>query len=125
MTGGLEALLLGEHAARIHSDGAHRLWHPPEEFQRIALVAHGGSIGVSVSHLLGLEPVPWAHERMSLGWAGIVRIHTQPIAQAASSSSSSRSTCFGRSGMPSPLRAANPWAPRPQHTATPFHPPTL
>jgi probable phosphoglycerate mutase len=35
------------------------------------------------SGVLGLEPVPWAHERMSLGWAGIVRLRTRPIASGA------------------------------------------
>jgi probable phosphoglycerate mutase len=83
VTGGIEALLLGPHEARVHEDGAHRLWHAPETFQRIVLVAHGGSIAIAVSHLLGLEPVPWAHERMGVGWAGIVRLQTQPIASGA------------------------------------------
>jgi probable phosphoglycerate mutase len=83
VTSGVEALLLGSHRARLHLDGAHRLWRAPEGFQRIVLVAHGGSIAVAACHLLGLEPVPWAHERMSLGWAGIVRLRTRPIASGA------------------------------------------
>jgi broad specificity phosphatase PhoE len=83
VTAGIEALLVDSFGARLHLDGAHRLWHPPEQFQRIVVVAHGGSIAVAVSHLLGLEPVPWAHERMRLGWAGLVRLRTLPIASGA------------------------------------------
>jgi probable phosphoglycerate mutase len=83
VTGGIEALLLGSYGARLHLDGAHRLWQLPEEPRRIVVVAHGGSIAVAVSHLLGLEPVPWSHERMRLGWAGLVRLRSLPIASAA------------------------------------------
>lgn len=83
VTGGIEGLLLGDHRARVHEDGAHRLWHPPDGEQRLAIVAHVGSIAVAVAHLLGLDPVPWAHERMPLGWAGIARLHTRPIASGA------------------------------------------
>ena len=83
VTGGIEALLLGSCEARLHLDGAHRLWQLPGQFRRLVLVAHGGSIAVAASHLLGLEPVPWSHERLRLGWAGIVRLRTLPIASAA------------------------------------------
>jgi len=83
VTGGIEALLLGSCEARLHLDGAHRLWQLPGQFRRLVIVAHGGSIAVAASHLLGLEPVPWSHERMRLGWAGIVRLRSLPIASAA------------------------------------------
>lgn len=91
VSAGIEGLLCRDHGARLQLDGGgHRLWQPraPEgtpgddRVQRIALVAHGGSISVAVAHLLGLEPVPWAHERTPLGWAGLARLQMVPIAGA-------------------------------------------
>jgi hypothetical protein len=32
-----------------------------------------------LSHLLGIEPVPWEAERFRLGWAGITRLRTHPV----------------------------------------------
>ena len=50
----------------------------PEE--RVLIVAHEGTNAVILSHLLGIEPVPWASLRFSSGWAGISRVHTIPVA---------------------------------------------
>ncbi|MFQ5696809.1 MAG: histidine phosphatase family protein [Myxococcota bacterium] len=90
VSAGIDGLLCQGHGARLHLDGAHRLWRPQPPAagaaedgpQRIVLVAHGGSISVAVTHLLGMEPVPWAHERTQLGWAGLVRLRMVPIAGA-------------------------------------------
>ena len=83
VTGGIEALLLGEHRLRIHEDGGHRLWKIPEEPDRILIVAHEGTNAVLLSHLLGIEPTAWEWVRFSSGWAGISRLRTTPIAGAA------------------------------------------
>lgn len=81
--GGLESLLLGPHRAQIHEDGAHRIWQVPERDQHLLIVAHQGSIAVILSELLGIEAVPWAPERFRLGWAGIARARTIPLASGA------------------------------------------
>ena len=81
--GGIEALLADGHDTRLHAESAHRLWDVPNSDRRLLLVAHGGSIAVALAHLLGLEQVPWAVERLSIGFAGIARVRTRPIAGGA------------------------------------------
>jgi probable phosphoglycerate mutase len=83
VTAGIEGLLLGEHRLRVHEDGGYRLWHLPDEDRRLLLVAHAGTNAVILSHLLGIEPVPWAVERFLLGWAGVARVRTVPVASGA------------------------------------------
>jgi broad specificity phosphatase PhoE len=80
VTAGIEGLLLGEHRARIHEEHPHRLWKIPEDDRRILIVAHEGSNAVILSHLLGIEPVPWAWMRFSSGFAGISRVYTKRVA---------------------------------------------
>ncbi len=83
VTGGIESLLLADPRLRIHEDGGHRLWQIPQESQRILLVAHAGTHAVLVSHLLGIEPVPWEAERFVLGWAGVAILRPVRIAEGA------------------------------------------
>ena len=52
----------------------------PDEDKRILIVAHEGSNAVILSHLLGIEPVPWAWMRFSSGFTGVSRVHTKPVA---------------------------------------------
>jgi probable phosphoglycerate mutase len=80
---GIEAVLEAEHGARMHLDGAHRIWRIRDPEQRLVFVAHAGTIAVMLSHLLGIEQVPWAVERFSLGWAGISRIRTLHVASGS------------------------------------------
>jgi probable phosphoglycerate mutase len=79
VSGGIETLLGDGHAAGIHEEAGQRLWKIPEEAQRIAIFAHEGTNAVVVSHLLGVEPVPWTHLRFSTSWAGITRLHTARV----------------------------------------------
>lgn len=80
VSGGIEALLAGNHEARVHAEGAHRLWDLSNPDQRILIVAHEGTNAVILSHLLGIEPIPWAYVRFSTVWCGISRVETIPIA---------------------------------------------
>ena len=80
---GIRPLLEEGHQATSRSQGAYPIWQIPEESQKFLVVAHAGTIAVLLSHLLDIEPVPWEWERFRLGWAGIVRIRTQPIAGGA------------------------------------------
>jgi probable phosphoglycerate mutase len=77
---GVEALLVADHRARIHEEQSHRLWRIPDEDRRILIVAHEGSNAVILSHLLGIEPVPWSWMRFSSGFTGISRLRTKPVA---------------------------------------------
>jgi broad specificity phosphatase PhoE len=79
---GIESLLCGEHGAEVHADGAHRLWRIPDPERRLLIVAHEGTNAVLLSHLLGIEPIPWAYLRFSTAWCGISRIRTLPVAGA-------------------------------------------
>lgn len=83
VSGGIEGLLQGDHRASIHEEAGHRLWQLPETSGRILIVAHEGTNAVILSHLLGIEPVPWAWVRFSSAWAGISVLHTLPIAGGA------------------------------------------
>jgi len=81
VSGGLESLLVGDHRLGIHEDAGHRLWQVPDELRdaHIVLVAHEGTNSVALSHLLGIEPNPWAPLRFSVAWTGLTRVHTAQL----------------------------------------------
>jgi broad specificity phosphatase PhoE len=79
VSSGIEGLLVGDHRLRIHEDAGQRLWRVPDEGRRLLLVAHEGTISVVVSHLLGVEPVPWTFLRFSNAWAGVTRLDVRRV----------------------------------------------
>lgn len=79
---GIQSLLEGTHGVRSHDNSGYHLWHPPEQDQRILIVAHEGTNAVLLSRLLDVEPVPWAPVRFASYWASISRIATVPVADA-------------------------------------------
>ncbi len=83
VVGGVEPLLTDSHRMGVHEGGAWRLWQVPPSPQRLVVVSHAGVSAVLVSHLLGIEAVPWEWERFHLGWAGIARLVTNRLAGAA------------------------------------------
>ncbi len=83
VSGGVEGLLQGDHRAAIHQEGGHRLWQLPETSERILIAAHEGTNAVILSHLLGIDPVPWVWLRFSTAWAGISVLQTVPVAGGA------------------------------------------
>jgi probable phosphoglycerate mutase len=83
VSGGLEGLLAQDHRVKIHEEGAQRLWRIPDTRRRILVLAHEGTNAVLVSHLLGIDPVPWAHLHFSSSWAGISRLHSVEITGGA------------------------------------------
>jgi len=83
VSGGLEGLLAEHHRVSIHEDAAHRLWRIPHPDRRLLVIAHEGTNAVLISHLLGIEPVPWVHLRFSSSWAGISRLHAIEITGGA------------------------------------------
>lgn len=52
------------------------MWHIERPEQHLALVAHAGTNSCIVSHLLGLNPVPWEWDRFVIGHASITRIES-------------------------------------------------
>ena len=83
VSSGVEALLVGEHRMQLHEDSGHRIWRLPEAERRILLVAHEGTNALVISHLLGVNPVPWEWVRFSSTWAGISRLRTVRVASGA------------------------------------------
>ena len=76
---GMEALL-AECGARPRDGDGHRIWDCAEGDQQLLIVAHGGTIGNLISHLLDIDNVPWMYERFKLGLGGICRLATSPLA---------------------------------------------
>jgi len=83
VSAGAEGLLQRDHRMRIHEDSGHRIWQLPETSDRILAVAHEGTNAVLLSHLLGIEPVPWEWVRFSSVWCGIARLRAVPVASGA------------------------------------------
>ncbi|MFQ5514620.1 MAG: histidine phosphatase family protein [Myxococcota bacterium] len=83
VSSGIEGLLLHSHRLGVHADAGHRIWRVPERSSRLLLVAHEGTHSVILSHLLGIEPVPWAWLRFSISWAGLARLRTTEVAGGA------------------------------------------
>jgi broad specificity phosphatase PhoE len=80
VSSGFESLLVGEHPIRIHENSGYRVWNVPEDApDRLLIVSHAGTNAVILSHLLGIEPVPWAYVRFESAWAGISRIQAVPL----------------------------------------------
>lgn len=55
------------------------VWSIDEPGARILLIAHAGTNSVTISHLLGLTPVPWEWDRFVLGHTSISRIEALPL----------------------------------------------
>ena len=83
VVGGIEPLLVNSYRAQIHPGGSWRLWQVPEGLQRLLVVSHAGTSSVLVSHLLGVDPVPWEWERFRLGWAGVARMITNRMTEGS------------------------------------------
>jgi len=105
VSSGIEGLLQGDHRLGIHEVSGHRLWQLPDERQRILIAAHEGTNAVLMSHLLGIEPVPFAWVRFSAAWAGISVIHSLEVAGGSVFSVES----FNRTDHLAPLRARPDW----------------
>jgi len=81
VSAGIEGLLTGDHRLTLHENSGHRIWQVPDEAPgRLLIIAHAGTNAVILSHLLGVDPVPWAYLRFEGGWASLSRIVTVPLA---------------------------------------------
>ncbi len=80
VTAGVEGLLIDDHRLPLHEASSYRIWQRPEGYQRILIAAHAGTNAMIVSHLLGLEPVPWGWMRFHSAHTGVTRLYTAPVA---------------------------------------------
>lgn len=71
---------LGERGASYEPDSHPRLWRGVPQGPRVLVVAHAGTIGAALSHLMGLRQVPWAWERFGTGHASMATTKTVAIA---------------------------------------------
>lgn len=102
VTAGIEKLLFGAHGAEADSEPGHGIWRIPDGRKKLLVVAHGGTNAVILSHLLGVESVPWAFERFTMGWAGLSRLATVPVAHGAVWSLQTHNSRSHLSGLPDP-----------------------
>ena len=78
VTGAMSDLLArhGMRSARRHD---FTVWHVPEPCPRIAIVAHGGTNAVALSHLIDVRPVPWEWIRFESELAAFSVLQARPV----------------------------------------------
>jgi probable phosphoglycerate mutase len=72
------AAWLADHGVRA-APGELPVWEIDNLDHRIVLVAHGGTNGVLICHLLGIPPTPWEWQRFSHGHTGVTRFESFPV----------------------------------------------
>lgn len=77
VTGGATAWLAGHGVRR--APGTLPVWHIDDPSLRLAVVAHGGTNGVLICHLLGLDPTPWEWQRFVHQHTGVSRFKSFPV----------------------------------------------
>ena len=60
-------------------EGQKHLFDESRNAGRIVIVAHGGTNSVAMGVLLGIDPVPWEWERLSLFHTSLVRMSTMSL----------------------------------------------
>lgn len=60
-------------------EGQKHLYDESRDAGRVVIVAHGGANSVAMGVLLGIEPVPWEWERLSLFHTSLVRVSTMSL----------------------------------------------
>lgn len=80
ITTALDRLLEARGITRDKDDPS--LWNVTSDIERIVVVAHGGTNSVSLAHLMGSPPSPWAWEKYVLFHASFARIKFIPLAGA-------------------------------------------
>jgi probable phosphoglycerate mutase len=78
VTGALTRLL-GRHGMQAQSEDEFTVWSLPPQRRRIALVAHGGTNAVAITHLLDVPAVPWEWNRFEMELAAYAVLHSRPV----------------------------------------------
>ena len=71
--------VLGRHGIRATREHDFTVWEIPESRPAIAVVAHGGTNAVSITHLLDVRPVPWEWLRFESELAAFTVLQARPI----------------------------------------------
>jgi len=71
--------VLGRHGCRPLQRREFTIWDLPEKKPRIALVAHGGTNAVALTHLLDIPPVPWEWLRFESELASFSVLQARPV----------------------------------------------
>jgi probable phosphoglycerate mutase len=73
--------VLGRHECHPFRESEHdfTLWELPESSPSIAIVAHGGTNSVILTHLLDIRPVPWEWLRFETALAAYSVVQARPI----------------------------------------------
>jgi broad specificity phosphatase PhoE len=71
--------ILERHACRPRREHDFTIWNLPAHKPSIAIVAHGGTNAVILTHLLDIRPVPWEWMRFETGLAAFSILHSRPI----------------------------------------------
>jgi probable phosphoglycerate mutase len=70
------AALLARHGVERVSEDEFRVWRIPPQRHRIAIVAHGGTNAVALTHLLDVAEVPWEWNRFEMELAAYSVVHS-------------------------------------------------
>jgi probable phosphoglycerate mutase len=76
---GTLASLLARHGVARESEDEFNVWTLPPRRHRIAIVAHGGTNAVALTHLLDVAAVPWEWNRFELELAAYAVVQSRPI----------------------------------------------
>jgi len=76
---GTFAALLARHGIARESEDEFTVWTHPPRRHRIAIVAHGGTNAVALTHLLDVAAVPWEWNRFELELAAYAVVQSRPV----------------------------------------------
>jgi probable phosphoglycerate mutase len=73
------ATLLARHGVVPESEDEFTVWRLPPQRHRIAIVAHGGTNAVAITHLLDVAGVPWEWNRFEMELAAYAVLQSRAI----------------------------------------------
>jgi probable phosphoglycerate mutase len=71
--------VLGRHGCQPDRSREFTVWSLPEAKPHIAVVAHGGTNSVAITHLLDIQPVPWEWLRFESELAAYTVLQARPL----------------------------------------------
>jgi len=74
--------VLGRHGMTPHREHDFTVWKRTGRAPHVAIVAHGGTNAVALSHLLDVRPVPWEWLRFESELTAYSRVQARPIGPA-------------------------------------------
>ena len=78
MTGAIDDILARHGGSSVRSQDF-TTWSLPDPKPRVAVVAHGGTNSVALTHLLDVRPVPWEWIRFESELAAFSVLQARPV----------------------------------------------